>query len=181
MPTPQGNIVGAWPTTASIRRPERSLPSDRHRHGFPFKGYAPLKFFRGRPFLEHIGARRYTPQTNGVVKRFNQSLKYKHLHRLEINQARKLAQELEAFLQLYNKVRPHEALGFRRPREIYRLDPHLFSEENVQEDLTRDPLPRDICATSLTSNETIIAQDRYPPLDSHLKYVPPQVGRSYDD
>jgi putative transposase len=102
-------------------------------NGSPFKSDAFLKFFRERPFLEHIRTRHYAPQTNGVVERFNQSLKYEHLYRLEINQAWELAEEVEAFLQLYNEVRPHEAIGFRRPLEIYRLDPHLFSEESVQE------------------------------------------------
>jgi hypothetical protein len=33
---------------------------------------------------------------------------------------------VEAFLDLYNSVRPHEALGFRRPLETYLEDPHLF-------------------------------------------------------
>ena len=68
-----------------------------------------------------------------MVGRFNQSLKYEHLHRLEINQAWELAEEVEAFLRLHNEVRPHEAIGFKRPLEIYLLEPHLFWGESVQE------------------------------------------------
>ena len=102
-------------------------------NGSPFKSDAFLRFFRERPFLEHIRTRHHAPQTNGVVERFNGSLKYEHLYRTEIYQAAELAEEVEAFLRLYNEVRPHEAIGFRRPLDIYRSDPHLFLGESVQQ------------------------------------------------
>jgi len=38
-----------------------------------------------------------------------------------------------AFPRHYGEVRSHEAIGFRRPFEIYCLDPHLFSGESIQE------------------------------------------------
>jgi putative transposase len=101
-------------------------------NGSAFKSDAFLRFFRERPYLEHIRTRHYAPQTNGVVERFNQSLKYEHLYQREIGQAVELAEEVEAFLRLYNEVRPHEALDFRRPLETYLEEPHLFSGESVQ-------------------------------------------------
>jgi putative transposase len=102
-------------------------------NGSAFKSDAFLRFFRERPYLEHIRTRHYAPQTNGVVERFNQSLKYEHLYQREISQAAELAEEVEAFLHLYSSVRPHEALDFRRPLEIYLEDPHLFWGESVQD------------------------------------------------
>ena len=102
-------------------------------NGSAFKSDAFQRFFRERPFLEHIRTRHYAPQTNGVVERFNQSLKHEHLYRLEIDRAWDLAEEVEAFLDLYNTVRPHEAIGFKRPLDIYLQEPHLFSGESVQE------------------------------------------------
>jgi transposase InsO family protein len=95
-------------------------------NGSAFKSDAFLRFFMDRPYLEHIRTRHYAPQTNGVVERFNQSLKYEHLYQREIDQAAELAEEVDAFLDLYNSVRPHEALGFRRPLETYLEEPHLF-------------------------------------------------------
>jgi transposase InsO family protein len=42
------------------------------------------------------------------VERFNESIKYEHLFRLEIPDAITLADEAEAFRRLYNEIRPHE-------------------------------------------------------------------------
>lgn len=102
-------------------------------NGSAFKSDAFARFFAERPYLEHIRTRHYAPQTNGVVERFNQSLKYEHLYQREIDQAWGLAQEVESFLHLYNSVRPHDAIGFKRPLEICLEDPHLFQGESVQE------------------------------------------------
>ena len=80
--------------------------------------------------------RRHAPETNGVVERFNGSLKYEHLYRLEIPDALDLAAEAEAYRRLYNEVRPHEALDFATPLSRYLADPaepHLFGPESVQE------------------------------------------------
>jgi putative transposase len=66
-----------------------------------------------------------SPQTNGVIERFYESLKYEHLYRLEIVNAWMLTEEIESFRQLFNEVRPHEALDFATPLEIYLRDPEL--------------------------------------------------------
>jgi hypothetical protein len=77
--------------------------------------------------------RHYAPETNGVVERFNQSLKYEHLYQREIDQAATLAEEVESFLILYNEVRPHESLGWRAPLAMHRADQHLFGALTLQE------------------------------------------------
>ena len=89
-------------------------------NGAAFKGDGFARFFASRVHLEHIRTRHYAPQTNGVVERFNQSLKYEHLYRSEIDHPAELADEVKAFVELYNEVRPHEALDFRRPLDVYR-------------------------------------------------------------
>jgi transposase InsO family protein len=62
-----------------------------------------------------IRTRHHAPETNGVVERFNGSLKYEHLYRLEISDALVLAEEAEACRRLYNEIRPHESLDFATP------------------------------------------------------------------
>ena len=47
------------------------------------------------------------------------SLKYEHLYRLEIADLPSLAHEAEAYRQIFNHIRPHEALGLNRPIEIH--------------------------------------------------------------
>lgn len=95
-------------------------------NGAAFKSDVFWRFVSGQPYLEHIRTRHYAPETNGVVERFNQSLKYEHLYQREVEHAATLAEEVEAFLVLFNEVRPHESLGQRRPLVIHRGESHLF-------------------------------------------------------
>lgn len=93
------------------------------------------RFIAGRPELAHVRTRHHAPETNGVVERFNGSLKYEHLYRHEIADALELADEAEAYRALYNAVRPHEAIGFATPLSRYLADPlasHLSEAESVQ-------------------------------------------------
>jgi len=95
-------------------------------NGAAFKSDAFWRFVNGHPCLEHIRTRHYAPETNGVVERFNRSLKYEHLYRCEIANAAELAEEVADYLALYNEIRPHQALGQKRPLAVHRQDPHLF-------------------------------------------------------
>ena len=101
-------------------------------NGAAFKSDAFWRLIESRPELEHIRTRHYAPETNGVVERFNESLKYEHLYRCEIDHAAELAEEVESFLTLYNEVRPHEALGFRLPLQVHCSDQHLFEALTLQ-------------------------------------------------
>ena len=92
-------------------------------------------FIAGRPELAQVRTRHHSPETNGVVERFNGSIKYEHLFRLEIPDAITLADEAEAFRRLYNEVRPHESLDFATPLSAYLAEPdkpNLFGPESVQ-------------------------------------------------
>ncbi len=94
------------------------------------------RFIASRPELAHVRTRHHAPQTNGVVERYNQSLKYEHLYRLEIADVVELADEVEAFRVIYNTIRPHEALDFATPLSRYLATPHepnLSEPKSVQE------------------------------------------------
>ena len=93
-------------------------------NGDAFKGHAFAAFIATRPELIHIRTRRKSPGQNGVRERAFGSLKYEHLYRTEIETLQDLAREAEAYRQVFNHVRPHEALGFHRPVEVHR-DPSL--------------------------------------------------------
>jgi putative transposase len=69
----------------------------------------------------------------GVVERFNGSLKYEHLYREEIADAQVLTEQVERFREIYNRIRPHEALGFLTPMAAHLAEPNLFPPESVQE------------------------------------------------
>lgn len=102
-------------------------------NGAAFKSDAFWRFLAGQPHLEHIRTRHYAPETNGVVERFNQSLKYEHLYQREVDHAATLAEEIEEYLLMFNEIRPHESLGWRQPLAMHREDPHLFEGLSLQE------------------------------------------------
>jgi putative transposase len=75
------------------------------------------------PLLRHVRTRVKSPQTNGVVERFFGTLKYEHLYRGHIADGDALAVEVALFVDTYNRIRPHQALGDRTPQQAY-LQPH---------------------------------------------------------
>ena len=85
------------------------------------------KAFVGRPELRHVRTRHYAPQTNGVVERFNQSLKYERLYRHEISDGQDLAEHIEVFRDEFNAIRPHEGLDWDRPLDRYLKPPSSYA------------------------------------------------------
>jgi putative transposase len=104
----------ADPATGEIRK--IILVTD---NGAAFKGATFARFLGGRPELRHIRTRRKSPGQNGVRERAFGSLKYEHLYRMEIDSLADLAREAEAYRQVFNHIRPHEALGQHRPAEVH--------------------------------------------------------------
>lgn len=84
-------------------------------NGPAFKSAEFVRFIAGHPELRHVRTRHRAPETNGVVERFNGSLKYEHLYREEIADVLALDEQIRTYRELYNWVRPHEALGFVPP------------------------------------------------------------------
>ena len=77
------------------------------------------RYIHSRPEFEHVRTRHRSPQTNGVIERWFQSLKYEHLYLHEIDDGPGLAEHVAAFERVYNQERPHEAIDFRLPRQRY--------------------------------------------------------------
>ncbi|WP_189062269.1 integrase core domain-containing protein, partial [Longimycelium tulufanense] len=102
------------PETGKVKRIK--LVTD---NGGAFKGAQFAAFIASRPELRHIRTRRKSPGQNGVRERAFGSLKYEHLYRLEIPDGQTLAIEAENYRQVFNHIRPHEALGFARPAEAH--------------------------------------------------------------
>jgi len=85
-----------------------------------FRGETYAAAFAGEdPLLRHVRTRVKSPQTNGVIERFFGTLKYEHLYRGPIDDGDALAVELGRFRQIYNTIRPHQALADRTPRHAY--------------------------------------------------------------
>lgn len=104
-------------------------------NGPAFKSARFALFMALRPELAHVRTRHRSPQTNGVIERFFESVKYDHLYRREIADGQALHEEVQAYRHLYNEIRPHEHLGFGTPLAAYLEPPasHLSEAESVQE------------------------------------------------
>lgn len=105
------------PTTGKINRVK--LVTD---NGGAFEGRRLAVFIASRAELLHIRTRRKSPGQNGVRERPFGSMRYEHLYRIEINDGPSLAVEAENYRQIFNTIRPHEALAFARPVEIHQHD-----------------------------------------------------------
>lgn len=88
-------------------------------NGPAFKAIGFARFIDSRSDLVHIRTRVRSPRTNGVRERAFGSLKYEHLYREEVTDGVMLADEAEHYRQIFNRIRPHEALGMRRPTDVY--------------------------------------------------------------
>jgi putative transposase len=85
-----------------------------------FRGAVFAEAFTGDdPLLRHVRTRVKSPQTNGVIERYFGTLKYEHLFRGPINDGDALAVEVNWFRQIYNTIRPHQAIADRTPRDAY--------------------------------------------------------------
>ena len=52
-------------------------------------------FISSRAELSHVRTKHHSPETNGVIERFYESVKYEHLYRTEIPNGHALAHELD--------------------------------------------------------------------------------------
>jgi putative transposase len=92
-------------------------------NGPAFKAVAFARYIHQRPEFTHVRTRHKSPGSNGVIERFFETLKYDDLYRHDIADGDALAARVEAFRELYNHVRPHEALDQTRPIDTYLTDP----------------------------------------------------------
>jgi putative transposase len=92
-------------------------------NGAAYCSAAFARYIASRPEFTHVRTRHRSPQTNGVVERFFESLKHEHLYREEFGDGADVARATAWYVDLYNAVRPHEALDFATPLSAWRAPP----------------------------------------------------------
>ena len=60
----------------------------------------------------------YTPEQNGIIERFFRSLREECVWQHNFTSFDHARRELTAWIRWYNEERPHQALGYRSPREF---------------------------------------------------------------
>ncbi len=64
-----------------------------------------------------------SPEQNRVRERAFRSPRHEHPDREEITNGPMLAAEAETYRQVFHRIRPHQALGMRRPVDAYLQTP----------------------------------------------------------
>ena len=69
------------------------------------------------------------PQTQGKIERFHRSMKQELLNHTAIADIQDAREKLGRWREKYNNLRPHEALGMKRPGEVYEPSQRPYPEE----------------------------------------------------
>jgi putative transposase len=151
-------------------------------NGPAYRSASFARFIAGRPELAHVRTRHRAPQTNGVVERFYQAIKYEDLYRHEVGDGLVLAQRVAGYLTVYNTIRPHEAIGFTTPLAPLPASPvHPASGQpsparNRLRFLTRDSSCRRARSRPRTGRSS---RKRWPrPLAARYRRCSPRAGPS---
>lgn len=69
------------------------------------------------------------PQTQGKIERFHRTMKQELLNHTAIADIKDAERKLAAWREKYNHIRPHEALGMKRPGDVYEPSQREYSQE----------------------------------------------------
>ncbi len=68
------------------------------------------------------------PQTQGKIERFHRTMKQELLNHTTIENIQDAQYKFSIWRDKYNNIRPHEALGMKRPGEVYKPSQRSYSE-----------------------------------------------------
>ena len=102
---------------------DHGTPWWNNRNGW---GLSRLAVFLMEQDIELIFGRVAHPQTRGKVERFHRTLSRSMIGQGLPERWEQWQGRYDGFLERYNQVRPHEALGMRRPAERYRKSPRVY-------------------------------------------------------
>jgi putative transposase len=88
-----------------------------------YKAGAFARYIASRPEFEHVRTRHRSPETNGVIERWYESIKYEHLYLHEIDDGPALAEHVAGYERIYNEERPHETIAWALPLTRYTTNP----------------------------------------------------------
>src|SRR5579862_3635305 len=103
----------------------------RYRRPDKFRGCACLATSRlwlhGEGATHRTASHFYTPEQNGLVERFFRSLKEECVWQHNFASFAEASTAITQWIEWYNAERPHQALGYRSPRQFRALQPQLVA------------------------------------------------------
>ena len=98
-----------------------------------------------------IHGRPYHPQTQGKEERFHRTLKTELLQYEQFRNLRHCQQRFDQWRNKYNLYRPHQAIGFKVPAEVYSHSPKAFPEVLSNLEYGASDIVRKVCDKGLIS------------------------------
>ncbi len=92
-------------------------------NGPGYKSDAFARFIGATPYLAHVRTKFRSPQTNGVIERFFQSIKYEHLYRHDISNAVDLSRRSRGSATCITLRGRMRKLGQIQPMQAYLSPP----------------------------------------------------------
>ncbi|BCO47282.1 hypothetical protein MINTM002_29560 [Mycobacterium intracellulare] len=111
-----------WGTPAALLTDNGAVFTATPRRG----GRTALQILLGELGITYINSRPYHPQTCGKVERFHQTLKKRLTAVPPATTITELQSHLNEFVNYYNTVRPHRAVGRRTPHHAFTSRPAAF-------------------------------------------------------
>ena len=93
------------------------------------KGYTQFERWLMDLDIQPIHGRIKHPQTQGKIERFHRSMKQELLNHTAIADIEDAKNKLSIWRDKYNNIRPHEALGMKRPAEVYEPSRREYKEK----------------------------------------------------
>lgn len=121
-------------------------------NGSPWGGgipgqWTPLRVWLAKLGIATIHSRPYHPQGRGKNERFHRSLKAELLARVPLRDFTDAQDAFDRWRHLYNRDRPHQALGFATPAERYRPARRRFPDKLPQPDYAPGEIVRRVGTT----------------------------------
>lgn len=92
------------------------------------KGYTQFeRWLMGLDILPIHGRIKH-PQTQGKIERFHRTMKQELLNHTSIANIQDAQHKFSIWRDKYNNIRPHEALGMKRPGEVYKPSQRCYNE-----------------------------------------------------
>lgn len=101
-----------------------------------------IKLIHGRP---------YHPQTQGKQERFHRTLKQELIDYEQFHNHVHCQKRFNAWREKYNCIRPHEAIEFKTPSELYRPSNKYYPERIIPYEYNATDIKRKVCDKGLIS------------------------------
>lgn len=101
-----------------------------------------IKLIHGRP---------YHPQTQGKEERFHRTLKQELIDYEQFRDHEHCQERFNKWREKYNCIRPHEAINFKTPAELYRPSNKYYPERIIPYEYNLTDIKRKVCDKGLIS------------------------------